>query len=163
MRIYAAGSLGLLTIALLAPPAAAQSIDQQQRICYKESGDTAIAACTAAIVSGQLTSANLAIVYYNRGFEFANRKDDVLAIADYSEAIRLNPQDPDFYDNRGLAYARKGNYARAIVEYDQALRLSPRDAWSYNKRGIAKKALGRTAEGEADIAKAKAIDPHIAD
>jgi hypothetical protein len=44
-----------------------------------------IEACTRAITSGQLSSANLAITFYNRGTTWYSTRDDEHAIADYNE------------------------------------------------------------------------------
>ena len=53
------------------------------------------------------------------------RRETLRAIADYDEAIRLDPQMPEAYRDRGLLYAGKGNLNRAIADYDEALRLEP--------------------------------------
>jgi len=45
------------------------------------------------------------------------------AIADYNEAIRLNPQDDDAYYNRGLAKSDLGNKQGALVDFRKALEL----------------------------------------
>ncbi len=42
------------------------------------------------------------------------------AIADFSEAIRLDPKDADAYFNRGRAYEKKGETERARADFDQA-------------------------------------------
>ncbi len=46
-------------------------------------------------------------------------------IANYTEAIRLNPQDANFYYFRGAAYEEKDNYASALADYEAALRTYP--------------------------------------
>lgn len=51
-------------------------------------------------------------------------------IADYTEAIRLNPKDANArgelaYLNRGRAYAQKDEHDKAIADYTEALRLYP--------------------------------------
>ncbi|MGO8785768.1 MAG: tetratricopeptide repeat protein, partial [Terriglobia bacterium] len=48
--------------------------------------------------------------YYGRGFVYAERGDSDKAIADFTEAIRLNPQDTKGFIARGNSYARKGDY-----------------------------------------------------
>ena len=45
------------------------------------------------------------------------------AIIDYSEAIRLNPQDSIAYYNRGLAYHHLEQDEQAIKDFDEAIRL----------------------------------------
>jgi tetratricopeptide (TPR) repeat protein len=47
------------------------------------------------------------------------------AIADYSQAIRLDPDDAWAYYNRGGAYYYKGDYRRARMDWEQALRIDP--------------------------------------
>jgi tetratricopeptide (TPR) repeat protein len=62
---------------------------------------------------------------------------------------------------RGNAYFGKGQYDRAIEDYDQAIRLNPNYAEAYNNRGLAKRAKGDFAGGDADIAKAKQLNPSL--
>ena len=67
-----------------------------------------------------------------------NAKGDLdRAIADYSEAIRLDPKSGHAYLNRGSAWGTKGDLDRAIADFDQAIRLDPKDAQAYYNRGIA--------------------------
>ena len=79
------------------------------------------------------------------------------AIADYTEAIRLNPKDADAYYNRGLAYWNKGKFDKAIAEYTEAIRLNPKLAEAYYSRGFAYRNNGDLAKAEADFAKAKEL------
>src|SRR5262249_34217875 len=50
------------------------------------------------------------------------------AVADYVEAIRLDPTGAAGYHNRGLAHAARKEYERAIADRDEALRLDPERA-----------------------------------
>jgi tetratricopeptide (TPR) repeat protein len=47
------------------------------------------------------------------------------AIADYNQAIRLDPKDPRPYYNRGGAYLNQGDRKRAVEDYRKALKLYP--------------------------------------
>ena len=87
--------------------------------------DQQIKSCTALIQSGQEATENLSIAYYNRALAFENKDDDEHAIADYSEAIRLNPGDADAHFYRGLARARKGDKAGAESDIAEARRINP--------------------------------------
>ena len=49
------------------------------------------------------------------------------AIADYTEAIRIDPTFASAYTSRGLAWRIKGNFHKAISDYSQAIRLDPKD------------------------------------
>ena len=82
------------------------------------------------------------------------------ALADCNAAVRARPKVAAFLDSRGLVYLRKGQYAKAITDYDAALVLNSKLPWALYGRGIAKKHLGR--DGQADVAAATALSPHIA-
>ena len=53
-------------------------------------------------------------------------KDYDNALADYNEAIRLNPQDAYTYHNRANAWRSRGEYAKAAADDRAALRLKPK-------------------------------------
>jgi tetratricopeptide (TPR) repeat protein len=63
-----------------------------------------------------------------RGQSYFNEGKYDLAIADYDQAIRLDPKDADYYNDRGLAYYAKGDYDRAIADFQQVLRINPADS-----------------------------------
>ena len=47
------------------------------------------------------------------------------AIADYTEAIHLDPTDAQAYNNRGIAYVDKSDLDNAIADHTTAIRLGP--------------------------------------
>jgi tetratricopeptide (TPR) repeat protein len=55
------------------------------------------------------------------------------AIADYTEAIELNPRHTMAYFNRGITYAEgKGQYDNAISDLTKSIEINPMDAEAYN-------------------------------
>ena len=50
---------------------------------------------------------------------------------------------------------------KAIADYNEALKINPKNAWSLYGRGLAELRKGMTAQGDADIAAAKALAPHL--
>ena len=58
--------------------------------------DESISGCTAAVQSGRWSGQDLAAVFLNRGKALSNKGDLDRAIADFNEAIRLNPNDATF-------------------------------------------------------------------
>ena len=52
------------------------------------------------------------------------RKED-LAIADYTQALRINHDYAEAYYNRGSAYHRIGQDDLAIADFTEALRINP--------------------------------------
>jgi len=91
------------------------------------SADAALAACTRLIASGRYFGAGLAIAFTNRGRAYEKKGDHDRAIADYSEAIRLNPKDAMAFNNRGVAYKAKGDLDRATADFLVAKQLISRD------------------------------------
>jgi tetratricopeptide (TPR) repeat protein len=71
---------------------------------------------------------------FDRGNAAADRKDYDTAIAEFTEAIRLDPESDGAYHNRAGAYADKGEYARAIADYTEAIRLAPDEPASLTSR-----------------------------
>ena len=67
------------------------------------------------------------IAYNARGNCLHGKGDNDRAIADYTEAIRLDPKYANAYNNRGVSLqADKGDYDRAIADYNEAIRLDPK-------------------------------------
>jgi len=83
------------------------------------------------------TKPQTAGTFLDRGILFASRGDYDMAIADFTEAIKLDPNMSAAYVLRGMAYADKKDYDRAIVEYNQALKINPNNANAYSSRGSA--------------------------
>jgi tetratricopeptide (TPR) repeat protein len=71
--------------------------------------------CTEVIAAARIPSHNLAVAFHTRGND--------RAIADFDEAIKLDPEFVNPLNDRGLAYFKKGQLDRAIADYDQALKL----------------------------------------
>ena len=119
----------LICLAALATPATAQTPEQQLAYCNNRDGqfapDLVISGCTAHIQSGRLDTRNLATILFNRGNGYFDQRDYPRAIADYSEAIRLNPRFANAYSNRALAYEELGDHARAAADHANAAGPAP--------------------------------------
>jgi tetratricopeptide (TPR) repeat protein len=75
----------------------------------------------------------IAYFYRGRGHDAMGRSE--LAIQDYDEAIRLNPQYGHVYIVRGRLYHDLGQYERAIQDFDEVIRFSPQYSMAYYWRG----------------------------
>lgn len=84
-----------------------------------------IAACTALIDSGAETAENTGIAYYNRALAYENLDKFENAIADFTHAIALNPNDADSYLYRGIDKTRIGDKAGGEADIETAKRLNP--------------------------------------
>jgi tetratricopeptide (TPR) repeat protein len=77
------------------------------------------------IQSDRETAADRATAYRLRGVAYRDKGHLDRAIADFSEAIRLNPLLASAYHDRGVAYRAKGDQRRAIADHADAIRLDP--------------------------------------
>lgn len=57
------------------------------------------------------------------GQTYLLKKDYEKAIAKFSEALRINPHDPEVYYYLGLAYEGAEKYPEAIEKYERTLSL----------------------------------------
>jgi len=137
----------MITVPLLIA-GSAFGASQKDRDDCNGSGDQAIAACTEVINDSGESAGDRAVAYYNRGNAHADKGDldravadySNRAIADYTEAIRLNPKNANHYSYRPGAYEAKGDFDGAIADYTEAIRLDPKNANLYIYRGNAYKA-----------------------
>ncbi len=60
----------------------------------------------------------------NRGVAYGEKGEYDQAIADCTEAIRLEPTFAQAYYDRGVSYARKGEFAKAAKDQGKARELS---------------------------------------
>ena len=99
---------GMLVLALLATQASAatqKDIDD----CKNDSGQTAIAACTRVIGDSKQPPGTRAAALYFRAVEFFDADNYDRAIADLTEAIKIEPKVARFYFKRADAWVEKEN------------------------------------------------------
>ena len=83
------------------------------------------------------------------------------AIADCTEALQLQPNDPYAHDNLGIIYLKQGDYAKAIAEFNASLKLDAQRARALYGRGLAKTKSGDAAGGNSDMGAARTLQPAI--
>jgi tetratricopeptide (TPR) repeat protein len=84
-----------------------------------------------------VTPEELARLHNARGDALVAAKDYGPAIAEFTEAIRLRPDEARAYRQRGHLHAARGDYDAALADYQRALRLSPADAEAHHGQGLA--------------------------
>src|ERR1700730_17605619 len=124
-------------------------------------GDETIAACSRMIASNALKGAELASAFSNRGVAYKRKGDLDRAIADYDEAIKINPKNGIAFINRGLGYLKKGDLDRTIADLSDIIRLYPKFAMGYGNRGEAYLRKGELDRALADLNEAIATDPQL--
>jgi tetratricopeptide (TPR) repeat protein len=126
-RVAAAAATLLLGSTLVGSPALAAG-RQDGAQCRGNDAALAIASCSRIISDQDETAENRADAYLRRAQAYLNRGDIDPAIADDSEAIKLEPQNISAYVGGALAYFRKGDRDRAIIDFAIADRLDPKTA-----------------------------------
>jgi tetratricopeptide (TPR) repeat protein len=84
------------------------------------------------------------------------------AIADYTEAIRLDPKSVNAYNGRAGAYADNRNFDKAIADSTEAIRLDPKSAMAYHERSYVYNIKGNFDKAIADSTEAVRLDPKYA-
>ena len=82
-----------------------------------------------------------------------------LTIDSLTEAIRINPGDPEAYFQRGSAMLVLANYRGAIDDFTRVIELSPENGPAYMGRSFAKRSQNDTIGANADFTKALEVDP----
>ena len=81
------------------------------------------------------TIRNPSIAYANRGDAWDDKGDQDRAIADLTEALRINPNYARAYNIRGVIYRNRNDVNRALADYTEAIRADPKYALAYMNRG----------------------------
>jgi tetratricopeptide (TPR) repeat protein len=84
------------------------------------------------------------------------------AVADYTQAIQLNPQDGLAFCCRGVAYYRLGDGYRAMSDYNQAIRIDPNLSMAYYRRGFLHYVTKDYLSAIADYNKSIELQPDFA-
>ncbi|MGL5059475.1 MAG: tetratricopeptide repeat protein, partial [Microcoleus sp.] len=127
--------------------------------------DNTIAQLTTALSEAKpnKTALDPAAIYFYRGTAYSRKGEYERAIADYNQAIQLNPKLAEAFYNRGTAYSNKGEYDRAIADYDRAIQLNPKYAKAFNNRGTAYSNKGEYDRAIADYDRAIQLNPKLAE
>ena len=81
------------------------------------------------------------------------------AVAGFSDAIRLDPDHPDYYADRGAALVRLGRLAEALRDYDAAIGRTPPWWELHHDRAMARVEAGELAGAVDDLIVAVDLEP----
>lgn len=84
------------------------------------------------------------------------------AIAEYQDALTLNPEFSQAHCNLGLIFNQQHNYAKALSEFRKALAINPKDAITYNGIGAALRAEKDMVGAIKNWQTAVSLDPKLA-
>lgn len=127
--------LGTAALVLWSTPLRADALDDCE---LAKDPVRAVRACSRLIAAIPDTAA----LYNKRGVAYFANGQTELAIADYTQAIRLDRKSSEPYYNRGRAFLSKDAHAEAVADFSQAIARNPRDSFSRNGRAWALFKLG---------------------
>ena len=101
-------------------------------------------------------------IHVRRGLAclFLNRNQE--ATADFTNSIRIRPNNQTAYLNRGVANSRLDKHQEAITDYSKSIELNPAYACSYANRALDWSDLGQHDKALDDLNKALGLRPNYA-
>jgi lipoprotein NlpI len=136
-----------------------QTRDDYWKQCAGTEPDPKIAACTALIQSGQETPDNTSKAFNNRGNGHSAKGEFALAIQDFDQALKLNPNYALAFNNRGNAHSDRGEYDLAIPDYNESILLNPDNASALNNRANAYLRMGKYETSIPDFDQSLQLKP----
>jgi tetratricopeptide (TPR) repeat protein len=149
-------SLGTIALCLGAGAAIADSLADCSR---GSNAAVRLRACTAVIDGTAYGAEEKALAYRNRGNARADAGASMQAVSDFSQAIRLRPDDASGYAGRARARLALRDFDGAIADCGEALRLAPSSPAHYTARGHAYYVKGDTKAAIADFDAALRLNP----
>ena len=102
-------------------------------------------------------------VYENRALTLLGKSDFDGAIADFDQAIRLDPNSAEAFNGRGAAWRAKGNLDRAVADFSDAIKLDRSHLGAYYNRGLVEEVKDEHDAAIADLTTALRLDPDFVD
>lgn len=140
--------------------------------CNARDPDRNIAGCTRIIEDDHESAKVRSIAYVGRGMAWQEKGDRDRAMADFTDAIRLDPDSSLAYSDRGILWREKKDIDRAIADFTEAIRIEalpksdlpgPGYVNVYTNRGLAWQAKGDFDHALADYSEAIKFDSRNAE
>jgi tetratricopeptide (TPR) repeat protein len=99
-----------------------------------------------------------AYAYFCRAIAYTQLRHYAEALADNSQAIKLDPKYANAWTNRGVAYNELGQLDKAVADLSQAIQLDPKHANAWTNRGVTYHKLGQLDKALNDFLQAIELD-----
>ena len=94
-----------------------------------------------------------------KGVEYRRNEHFGHAMAEFEQAIRIDPDRAEAWFHRGMTWGLMGDHARAIADFNRAIAISPIYAEAYNCRGYAHFCRGDYRLAVEDLERADRLNP----
>jgi len=129
-------------------------LDPNMSAAYMLRGRALQASVSQVVGVGENFSSVSISVSFSKEITEAQRRVLNLAVADFTQAIRLDPNSDRAYHGRATAYWSMNDNERAVADYTQSIRLNPANASDYSNRGLAYQDMGDFGRAIADFTQA---------
>ena len=138
MTGYSTARLAIAVATTLLPSgissAVGPQLDESWRQCVDSNAEARISGCSVVLQTSDANAESRAVALYNRGIAYRRKGQLDLAIQDFDQALRLQPNDAEALNNRGITLDDMGAFDRAIQDFAKAIRLKPNYAEAYFNR-----------------------------
>ena len=140
------------------------NLDSPQHACEDEAADPLgrLEVCTTLLEAGETDEDDRARAFAARGNAYYRLHKFEAAIADFGEAIGLDPDKPANWFNQGLAYYGAGRYREAIRDFTEAIEINPDAGRVWLSRAFAHLQAGDARRAVADFDQAILFNPRMA-
>ncbi|MGO9803006.1 MAG: tetratricopeptide repeat protein [Steroidobacteraceae bacterium] len=134
--------------------------------CINRSGNTAlprvIQACTESLDHKIFEGNARFFLFANRAAAYSAQGDKQHALDDYTEAVKLAPNNAELHYNRGVFYAAQNDGNAALQDFDTALGINPKLVPALHRRARIYQTQGNLSGALADYSQAIALQPKTA-
>ena len=165
-------ALAVLLAAVAVPAVSAVTVigNSSARMCFEAADSPNLPSmrdvdyCNMAFTEGAMSAHDEVATHVNRGILRLRRAQIDGAIADFDEAIRMDPRQPEAYLNKGAALIQQNNPTEAVRLFTVAIDYhTTRPEIAYFGRAIAHETLGNVRAAYQDYRTASEIAPNWRD
>jgi tetratricopeptide (TPR) repeat protein len=106
-----------------------------------------------------------AMAYYYRGMVYLNAENPQIALTNFEQALKIQPDKLDFKKSRLLANAlikvRQGDALGSRSDLEELIKLDPEDSSGFYHRGLWHRETGNEAAAIADFKQALKLQPNL--
>jgi tetratricopeptide (TPR) repeat protein len=95
----------------------------------------------------------------NKGVKLAQTGAYEEAIAEFTTALKISPNDARIYNDRGRVYHKTNRFPEAMEDFSKAIKIAPKDYAGYSERGAVQVAQNQMEAALADLNKALELKP----
>ena len=144
-----------------AGPKASPELNAAASVCFGKTHGTwpqMVEACTK-LLGANVNPSVKAGAYYNRGTASMRLGAGGNALADFNEAIKINPTFARALNARASIYITQGKYDLAIADLNKSIAADPKSSAAYSDRGLAHSGKRDYKNALADLTKAIELEP----